>query len=83
MRAAIDTPRWGYRVREITERTGLKRSTVDRHARATGIERRKIGSAVLLEATGVEREFGFDAKPTGPQLVVTPEALALARRLVA
>lgn len=83
MTPAAQTSRWGYRLREIVERTGLTRSAVDRHAKATGIPRRKIGNAVVLEADAVEREFGFQQEAPGPQMKVTADDLAFARRLLA
>jgi len=74
--------RWGYRIDEIAERTGLPRSTVARHATRAGIERKKIGALVLLEAKGCERVFGFgsDSEET---VQPTAEDLAVARDLLA
>ena len=42
--------RWGYRVAEIAERTGLSRDAVDREARHRSIPRKHVGAAVILEA---------------------------------
>lgn len=72
--------RWGYRIAEISELTGLPRSTVDAHAERAGVPRRKIGEAVVLEARAVERVFGFDPADAAPP---DDTALDAVRRLLA
>lgn len=76
------TTRWGYRIDEIAERTGLPRSTVARHAARAGVQQKKIGALVLLEAGGCERAFGFGSDSEGT-VQPTAEDLAVVRELLA
>lgn len=73
--------RWGYRLSEIAERTGLSPRTVRRLAEQKAVEIRHFGSAVVLEARGAERVFGFEG-PVDELAGVSDEALESALRLV-
>ena len=73
--------RLGYRIAEIVRLTHLPRSTVERELQRQSVPRKRFGRAVLLDPAAVETVFGFrcDAEPT---VEPSPEALAIARRLV-
>ena len=64
--------RWGYRVAEIAERTGLSRDAVNREARRRSIPRNQVGTAVVLEASRVEEVFGFSGPAPDRRAETTP-----------
>ena len=73
--------RLGYRIAEIVRLTNLPRSTVERELERHSVPRKHFGRAVLLDPVAVETVFGFCCN-TQPAVEPSPEALAIARRLV-
>jgi len=71
--------RWGYRIGELAEATGLSRDAVDAHARRRAVPRRKVGSAVLLEARAAEAAFGFGEPEPDRRATVVPSLEVLER----
>lgn len=74
--------RWGYRIAELVEKTGLSESTIRRQLKARCVPRRKVGRMTLYEATAAEHVVGFGSAPQ-VETELSSEDLAIARRLVA
>ena len=49
-----DPDRWSFRVRELTERTGLSKSKVLQALREGKLEGQKLGGTLLITAESVE-----------------------------
>ena len=73
--------RLGYRIAEIVRLTNLPRSTVERELQRQSVPKKRFGRAILLDPVAVETVFGFRCN-TKPTVEPSPEALAIAQRLV-